>query len=201
MVRWLIVAGMLLSFSCFAQLNGFKKHFKLEKNSSGDVTYVQMNMVSSFSLRPYLEQVKEDLKSEIRRMQQKGYDAEIEAFIEELEESSDKSQESQESIWAVRDSLKNLKNIKVDEVFTQVESRGVLGKFEEELKKALKVLDLRVIASTEDPRYFFKRNVTYEVVTRALNFAKERFDNIPVLNLVSTIIVQVHEQVLEQRLF
>lgn len=201
MVKYLILAGMLLSFSCFAKLDGFKKHFTLEKNDQGDVTYVQMNMVSNFSLRPYLLQVKEDLKSEIRRMQQKSYDAELDAFIQELEESSDKSKESQESIWAVRDSLKNLKNVKVDEVFAQVESRGVLKRFEDELKKALKVLDLRVIASTEDPRYFFKRNVTYEVVKRALDFAKERFDNIPVLNLVSTIIVQVHDQVLEQRLF
>lgn len=201
MVRWLIIAGMLLSVSCFAGLDGFKKHFKLEKNAAGDVTYVQMNLVSQFSLRPYLMQVKEDIKSEIRRMQQKSYEGELNAFIQELEESSDKSAEAQESIWAIRDSIKNLENVNVDEVFTQVESRGVLAKFEQELRDALKILDLRVIASTEDPRYFFKRNVTYEVVKRALDFAKERFDNIPVLNLVSTIIVQIHDQVLEQRLF
>ncbi len=201
MVRLIALAVMLTSLSCFASLEGFNKHFKFEKDQSGKVTYVQMNMVSNFSLRPYLEQVKNDIKSEIRRMQQKGYDAELEGFIAHLEESSDKSPEAQESIWAVRDSIENLKNVKVDEIFAQVESRGVLKKFSDELKKALKVLDLRIIASTEDPRYFFKRNVTYEVVTRALEFAKKQFDNVPVLNLVSTIIVQVHDQVLEQRLF
>lgn len=201
----LLTFALLVAFAFNASadynLAGYKKHFKLEKNPAGDVTYVQMNFLSNFSLTPYLKMIKEDLKAEIRRMRSKSYQAELDDFIAHLEEGSDKSAESQESVLVVRDSLENLKNVDVDQTFVELESKGVLKYFASELKKALKVLDLRVIASTEDARYFFKRNVTYEVVKRAINFAKKRFDNIPVLNLVSTVIVQVHDMVLEQRLF
>jgi hypothetical protein len=201
MVKSVLLTALLVSFSAFANLDGYKKNFKLVKDDNGKVTYLQMNMVSQFSLKPYLQQIKQDLKKEIQRMQRKSYTAELDAFIFELEQGSDKSQEAQESILAIRDSLKNLKHVKVDQVFAEAESKGVLKYFSDEFKKALKILDLRVIAATEDPKYFFKRNVTYEVVKRAIDFAKQRMDNVPVLNLVSTIIVQVHDMVLEQRLF
>ena len=39
------------------------------------------------------------------------------------------------------------------------------------------------------------------MLKRAIEFAKQQFDNIPVLNLVAFIMVEVHEMVLEQRLF
>ena len=199
MVRAMVLLLVFASLNAFANLDGYKKHFKLIKNDKGEVTYLQMRKMSEFSLKPYLIQIKNDIKSEIRRMQQKSYD--LDALVDYLESSSSKSPEAQESIWAVRDSILNLKNIDVDAVFAQAEKKGVLDYFNQEMKKALKILDLRVIAATEDPRYFFKRHITYEVVKRALDFAKKRMDNVPVLNLVSTIIVKVHNLVLEQRLY
>src|SRR5690606_10618211 len=66
---------------------------------------------------------------------------------------------------------------------------------------ALFKFDLAVVASPMDAKYFYRRNVTYEVVTRALNFAKKKFDSVPLLNLASFMIVKVHDLVLEQRLY
>ncbi len=180
-------------------LDAFNKRFSLVKNDSGEVAYIRMNRVGKFSLNPYIERVFSDIKAEIKRLQNKSSD--IEDFLYELEQSSDKSPESQENILAIRDSLYNLKNINVENLFSSIKKKGVLKKFKDELKKALMLFDISVIASTEDPKYFFKQNITYQVVERAINFAKSRFDTVPVLNLVSFIMVKVHDLVLEQREF
>ncbi len=89
----------------------------------------------------------------------------------------------------------------MDESFAAIQTKGVLKKFEFDLRDALKMLDLSIIANPNDARYFYRKNVTYEVVNRALNFAKKKFDNVPILNLVSFVIVKVHDLVLEQRTF
>ncbi len=207
-VKHVTKLGLLifLSFSLNAfsaqDLSSFQKRFSLVKDETGKLTYVRMNMINkNWSISPYLYQIRDDIKREIERMQSKSYQEEMDAFITKLEQESDKSSEVQENIIAIRDSLENLKNVNVDKFFKLAQSKGVLKKFQDELKKALMMLDLSVIASTEDPRYFYKRNVTYNVVKKAIEFAQDRFDNIPVLNLVSFVIVRVHELVLEQRLF
>lgn len=205
MFKFLVVPTLLLfSLTTFAQVNldGYEKRFNVVRDVDGNATYVKMNFFTKgFSLMPYVNQIKNDIKTEITRMRSKAYGQEIEIFLEELEEGSEKSAEVQENIFAIRDSLKNLDNIKVEKVFSELNRGGVLQKFREELEAALDKYSLAVIASTEDPRYFYKRNVTYEVVTRALEFAKSRFSDIPLLNLASFVIVKVHDLVLEQRLF
>ena len=199
-----ILAMSIFSVTSFANvdLDGYQKRFKIVKNDEGNVTYIKMNFLTkNFSIIPYINQIKNDIKAEVTRMRSKSYDQELELFLAELEEGSVKSEEVRENIFAIRDSLKNLDNIKVDHVFSELEKGGVLEKFKQELKDALDKYSLAVIASTEDPRYFYKRNVTYEVVTRALEFAKNKFSDIPLLNLASFVIVKVHDLVLEQRLF
>lgn len=198
----ILVLSVSLSAFSAQNLESFKKRFSFVKDESGKLSYVRMNMLNkNWSVIPYLEQVRDDIKNEISRMQSKSYNEELDGFINQLESESDKSFESQENIVAIRDSLENLKNIDVDSFFKMAKTKNVLKKFQDELKKALMLLDLRVIASTEDARYFYKRNVTYEVVKRAIDFAKKQFGNVPLLNLVSFVMVQVHELVLEQRLF
>lgn len=195
---------LLFSVSAFSQANldGFKKRFKLIKNDKGELTYVQMNFLNQrLSLVPYLKQIKDDIKSEIERMRSKNYDQNMNEFYSYLGEGNTKNAEHQESILAVRDSLNNLKNIQVDEFFARVETKGVLENFRKKLQEALNKYSLVNIASTQDPKYFYKRNVTYLVVKEALKFAQKKFSNVPLLNLASFVIVKVHDLVLEQRLF
>lgn len=199
-----VIIALFLSLNAYSNqsLDGFKKRFSLVKDDQGKVTYVRMNLVTkNWSIMPYVNQIKEDIQKEIARMQSKSYQNELEEMLQTLEEGAEKSQETKENILAIRDSINNLPNLKLENVFSEIKSKGVLAKFEKELKEALMLLDLSVIASTEDARYFYKRNVTYEVVKKAIEFAKDKFDNIPVLNLISFVMVQVHEMVLEQRLF
>jgi hypothetical protein len=185
-----------------SQLNELiSKRFVFKKNEQGQLDSVKMKFLSKFSLRPYLVQIKNDIKAEIERMRsKKDYEQEVDLFIEEISADANNKEVDENSI-AIRDALLNLKNVNVDQAFSSIHDHGVLKKFEFELKDLLKMLDLTIISNPNDARFFYRKNVTYQVVTRALNFAKKRFDNIPILNLVSFVIVKVHDLVLEQRLF
>jgi hypothetical protein len=177
------------------------KRFIFKKNDQGQLDSVKMKFMGKFSLKPYLVQIKNDIKAEIERMRSKtDYELEVDNFIEEITADSHNKEVDENSI-AIRDALLNLKNVNVDQAFSNIHDHGVLRRFEFELKDVLKMLDLSIIANPNDARFFYRKNVTYEVVTRALNFAKKKFDNIPILNLVSFVIVKVHDLVLEQRLF
>lgn len=201
----LVLSALFFLNVAFANnsLEKFSKRFEFIQNEKGETTYVKMKMfTANFSLAPYLKQVITDIKEEIKRLQQKDGQVELDQFLQLLEEGTDlKNEELAENIFTVRRSLEGLEKVDVDAIFAPVIKSDVLTKFKKELQDALNKYSLSVIASTQDARYFYKRNVTYEIVKRALDFAKKRFDTIPVLNLASFIIVKVHDLVLEQRTF
>lgn len=197
----------LFAFSLSATANSevqalLSKRFIFKKNDQGQLDTVKMKFMGKFGLKPYLIQIKNDIKAEIDRIRSntKSYDGELDEFITYLEQDGNHKDIDENSL-VIRDALKNLPNVKVDQAFQQIHAHGVLKKFEFEFRDILKMLDLTIIANPNDARFFYRKNVTYEVVTRALNFAKKKFDNIPILNLVSFVIVKVHDLVLEQRLF
>jgi len=199
-----LVIAVMLSFASLnaASLEGFNKRFKLKRNSAGELTSVKMvKFTKKFSLRPYLVQIKNDLKSEIDRMKQKSYQAELDMFIDQISDDDALKAAGDDNPLIVREALENLPNVDVDKTFNEVQKKNVLAKFEFDLKKAMKMLDLSIIADPTDARYFYRKNVTYQVVQKALNFAAKRFDSIPLLNFASFLIVKVHDLVLEQRLF
>lgn len=191
-----------LNFSFAEDLSNFNKYFSLVKDKKGNVEYVRMKFSKSkLSLVPFIEQVKNDVKKEIERMRTKSGENEIESMFASLEDGMDKTLEADENILVLRKSFDHLKGVDVDTFFEEAKTKGVLLYFKNELEKALMLFDLSVLASTQDSKYFYKRNVTYAVVEKAINFAKKRFDSIPLLNLVSYLMVEVHDLVLEQRLF
>lgn len=181
------------------------RHFVFKTDDSGKLISVKMKLgVSGFSLRPLIEQVKRSFKQETLLMQNKSfYQKELDEFIGYLEENSNKSRDNAENIRLVRNSIENLPEVKIDSAFESIQEqgKGVLARFEEELKTALASLDLTIMAYPQDARFFYRKNVTHEVVKRALEFAQRRFDNVPLLNLISFVIVETHNLVLEQRTF
>lgn len=198
------VLALSLSLGVFASdFSGFNKRFKLVKDSTDNVVYVQMNLMQNrISLTPYLKQLKDDVVREISRMRSKSYQNEMAEFAQYLRDHSDfKSEEQAENIYVVMKSLENLKEVEVERFFKDVKTKNVLAYFKAELQKAFDKYSLFNIAATEDPRYFYKRNVTYEVVKKALDFAKKKFGEVPLLNMASFVIVKVHDMMLEQRLF
>lgn len=204
MIRtWIVLPIFLFSLSAFATPEALNKRFEFKRSEDGTLESVRMKFVTkNFSILPYIEQIKDDIKSEIKRMRSKSfYQNELEEFLAELESDRPYDKNATENVGVIRESIENLPNIKVDESFNAVLSEGVLNKFEWDLKEALKMLDMAIVANPNDARFFYRKNVTYQVVVKALEFAKKRFDSIPLLNLASFVIVQVHDMVLEQRSF
>lgn len=204
---WIVLPVFIFSLAISAMadtnLEGFNKRFTFKRSADGSLQSVKMNFATKgFTIAPYLRQIKEDLKSEIERMRQKSaYQAELDDFTEFLGDGQPNTKENQENIALVRDAIENLPNVDVDSSFSQIQANGVLKQFEFDLKDALAMLDVSIIAYPNDARFFYRKNVTYEVVKKALDFAKKKFDSVPLLNLVSFVIVQVHEMALEQRTF
>jgi hypothetical protein len=95
----------------------------------------------------------------------------------------------------------NIPNINVEEAFVGVNQTDFWKEFQTKLQEAMLFIDPTVLANLEDPRFFYKKNVTYKVVEWALREAQKRFSNIPVLNIATFVIVRVHDMMLEQRHF
>jgi len=58
-----------------------------------------------------------------------------------------------------------------------------------------------MIANASDSTYFYKKNVSYKVVSWALDFARKRLSSVPVLNTASHVIVTVENLINERRQF
>lgn len=199
----------IFSLSSFAQdlaLKGFNERFTLVKNAEGKVTIIKLKKATTrFSVRPFIEQIKNDLMLEQNSLYGMS-DAEKEIEIDDMLADMglnpyDKNSDGQEEAQKLKESLLNIRNIDVNVAFAQIEKTDFWKEFEAKLHEAMNFIDPTIIANLEDGRFFYKRQVTYKVVTWALEQAKKKFSNIPVLNIASFVIVRVHDMMLEQRHF
>ncbi|MBD67163.1 MAG: hypothetical protein CME62_18325 [Halobacteriovoraceae bacterium] len=200
----LSLALLVFTLPAFSQnFEGFNKRFELVRDNTDQVTFVKMKLgQQTIDLRPYLSQLKEDVLREIRRMNSKSFSNDMEELVDNLTDGTDlKSDEQAEKVLLVVKSINNLRDVDVEKFFRGVKTKNVLEYFQQELQKAFERYSLFNIAVTDDARYFYKRNVTYEVVKKALDFAKKQFGEVPLLNMASYVIVTVHDMLLEQRLF
>ncbi len=195
-----LLAVMLFSSQIFASAT-FEKRFKIVRDDQGRVISVkEPGLRVAFSIAPYLQQIKENLKLEQALMKQKGdYDAEIEELL--MPDAIMKGDKSSENIAYVVSSMRALEQIDVDAVFNSPEFKNVISTYEKKLSDAISYLDPSIIAKPDSSRFFYKRHVTYQVVTWALNFAKKRLSSIPVLNTASYVLVEVERMVRERRLY
>lgn len=203
-----VVAGLMLTVSAFAQElpQGFSSRFTLVRNAEGKVTAIKLKkVVSHFTIKPFIEQIKSDLM-----LEQKNFfnltDSQMEAEIDDMlygmgldpymkANGSDEAQK-------IKESLLNIPNINVDNTFSKLlAQKDFWQEFETKLNEAFLFIDPTVLANLEDARFFYKRQVTYRVVVWALEQARKRFSNIPVLNIASYVIVRVHDMMMEQRHF
>jgi len=199
----------LFSFSLFANdlaLKGFKERFTLVRDAQGKITLIRLNkVVKTFTLMPFLEQIKSDLLGEQESFHGL-HDHEKAAEFDEMlfDMGLDpylKGQNGQDEIQKLKESFLNIKNINVEETFKALTQGDFWKKFENKLNEAFQFIDPTILVNLQDPRFFYKRTVSYEVVRWALEEAKKRFNEVPVLNIASFIIVRVHDMMLEQRHF
>jgi hypothetical protein len=203
-----VIFTLLFAFSAQVlasapNLDGFNKRFKVERDDNGQMLAIKMKMFSSkFRLKPYFQQIATMVKEEIQSRRQKDvdYNAEVDAFIEQLSLEA-KTADDQEAVAAIEESIRNLHNTNIEASMQKVFKGEVFKKFEKDLRDVLRNFSLSILANPNDGRFFYRRNVTYEVVRMALDFAKKKFSHIPLLNIASFVIVEVHNMLLEQRLY
>ena len=198
-------ALVLMTQMAFASA-GFQKRFQLVKNDQGQTVAIRLKALSlRFTLAPFIEQIKNDILSEQRRIKNlgfMGYESEVDARLAAMGmDPYSKDSEGAEEIRAVKESLMNIPNINVEESFLAIERSGLMAEFEKKIQDALLQLDLALVANLDDSRYFYRRNVVYAVVTWALEQAQKRFSSVPFLNLASFVIVKVHDLLHEQKTF
>lgn len=196
-----LVLGLMISGVALAQdLSGFTKRFDLVRNDAGGVSTIKLKtVIPTFTIRPLLEQ----LRSELKREQASGLignEAEIDEMLLELgiNPYALSGEEGQEEAQKLKESLLNIGAIDVDREFSKANDKKFWKEFEDRMKEALTFVDPTVLANLDDARFFYKRQVTHKVIVWALNEAKKRFSEVPVLNIVSFIIVRIHDMMLEQ---
>jgi hypothetical protein len=205
----LLIALTLLAVSLpimASDRKGFHARFGLVKNSEGKVIAIRLKKaVTKFTILPFIDQLKSDLMNEQDSFAQKSL-AEKEQQIDSMLFSMglnpyDKNSSGEDEARRIKESLLNLPNIDVHAAFQELASNGFWVEFERKLKEAMMYIDPSILTYHDDARFFYKKNVTYAVVTWALGEAQKRFSNIPLLNIASFVIVRVHDMMLEQRIF
>lgn len=207
MIRALLLALPLMwIFEARAQvqtpdLAKFHQRFQLVRATDGKLVAIRLRHLTPFSLRPYLQQLKDDLHAEqgrLRAVSAEELGAQIDQELFEMGINPyDKSGDG--TAWLIRQSLVNIPNIPVETSFTKAGQRNLIGEFEAQIAQEMRNYDLAVVAHLRDPRYFYHRAVTYRVVRWALKEAKKRFREIPILNLVSYVVVKAHGLMMEQK--
>ncbi|MES2525735.1 MAG: hypothetical protein V4598_01555 [Bdellovibrionota bacterium] len=185
---------------------GFDARFGLVKSEDGKVIAIKLKKaVTKFTIRPFLEQIKSELMNEQQSFAAKSF-SEKEQQIDDMLFSMglnpyDKNASGDEEAQRIKESLLNLPNIDVDASFREITNNDFWEEFERKLKEAMMYIDPSILTYHSDARFFYKKNVTYAVVTWALQEAQKRFSNVPLLNIASFVIVRVHDMMMEQRIF
>ena len=202
----LFVVLAFMALSAFAQdlsVDGFNNRFTLVKNDEGKVSVIKLKRATRFfTIKPFIEQIKNDLLGEqaaLMKLNSNEIDDMLVEFGANPYAFGDEGGSAEAQHF--RDSVLNVANIDVEAAFKEMDQKDFWEEFQRRLNEAALFLDPTVVANLDDARFFYRKAVTYKVVTWALQEAQKRFSNIPVLNIASFVIVRVHDMMLEQRHF
>ena len=191
--------------------DAFHKRFQVIRSDDGKLVGIRdRTLPVKFSVVPYINMVKSQLKAEQSLMSEQNlasgeYEANVRSVLDEDRElllaQGYTQAEYDRYVQTVVDSLKQLAVVNVDGVFTNPAFNEVVAKFEGKMTDAILLLDPTILSNVQDPTFFYKRNVTYKAVSWALDFARKRLSNIPMLNTASYVVVQVEKLITERRNF
>lgn len=191
--------------------DAFHKRFQIIRSDDGKLVGIRdRTLPVKFEVAPYVQMIKSQLIHEQSLMSEQNlasgeYEAQVKAVLNEdrdLFVAQGYSQKEYDNyVQSVVDSLKQLAVVNVDGVFTNPAFNEVVSKFEGKITDAILLLDPTILSNVQDPSFFYKRNVTYKAVNWALDFARKRLSNVPMLNTVSYVVVQVEKLITERRNF
>lgn len=188
----------------------FQKRFQVIRSDDGKLVGIRdRTLPVKFEVAPYVQMIKSQLKDEQALMAKSLASGEYEAHVKSvLNEDRDlflsqgvTAAEYDKYVQRTIDSLKKLAVVNVDSVFTNPAFNEVVSKFEGKITDAIMLLDPTILANVNDPTFFYKRNVTYKAVSWALDFARKKLSNIPMLNTASYVVVQIEKLITERRNF
>ncbi len=186
-----------------ANTDGFHKRFKVVKNDAGEVVAIKKRIIGKqFSVWPFVEQIRRDIKFHISRVKNKDveYIGQMEELLYELEETVPKSDE-EDNVQRLRESLYGLADVDIDSVLNDPRVKGVFGEFGQKLKEYLRSFSLTTMARLDTPRFYYRRAVTYKAVEFGLKIAKKRLSSVPVLNTIFYVLVRIDKLLREKRIF
>jgi hypothetical protein len=203
-----IILSMLflfISMTTNAQsISGFEKRFQIIRDQNGTLIGVRdRTLPVKFDVVPYIKMIKAQILNEQALMKSQvlvNYEENVKNLIaSDLDQNMLANPEFQNNIDIVLTSLKKLAAVNVDEVFSNEKFNTVLSRFSLKMDDALLMLDPTIVAAPTNPKFFYTRNVSYKVVTWALDFAKKRLSSVPMLNTISYVIVEVEKKITERR--
>lgn len=196
----LVLAFFLAVPSAFALPEAFQKRFKFVRDNGKLIEVRDASMTAGFSIRPYIEFIKENLKKEQALMNSKSdYFLEVEEML--AEDFKSMGDEKGDQAQIVIDSLKALRDVDVDGIFNNPKFKTYIDQVEIKMANAMNSLNPFVIARLDNSSYFYKRAVTYQVVKWGLDLARKIFSSVPVLNTASYVLVKVEKLIRERREF
>jgi hypothetical protein len=189
--------------------DAFFKRFQVVRSADGKLIGIRdRTLPVKFSVAPYVKLIRSQLTQEQSLMSPENlasgkYDADVKsAIVDGMDyDLSGNQQEFDQDVEVVVDSLKKLAVLNIDYIFSHDIFQDVVNQFQGRMTDAIMLLDPTMIANVNDSTYFYKKNVTYKVVTWGLDFARKRMSNLPMLNTVSYVIVQVEKLINERRQF
>jgi hypothetical protein len=211
-----LIMGLMCFFTLGSQnaeaksADAFHKRFQVIRTQDGKLIGIRdRTLPVKFSVKPYVEMVKSQLKNEQAMLAQAtltgDYESEVRSILDEdrdmMLEKGYTQDEYERNVQTVVDSLKELAALNVDKVFSNPAFNDIVSQFEGKMTDAILFLDPTILANVNDSSFFYKRNVTYKAVSWALDFARKKLSNIPILNTVSHIVVQVENRITERRNF
>lgn len=196
----LVLAFFLAVPSAFALPEAFQKRFKFVRDNGKLIEVRDASMTAGFSIRPYIEFIKENLKKEQALMNSKSdYFLEVEEML--AEDFKSMGDEKGDQAQIVIDSLKALRDVDVDGIFNNPKFKTYIDQVEIKMGNAMNSLNPFVIARLDNSSYFYNRAVTYQVVKWGLDLARKIFSSVPVLNTASYVLVKVEKLIRERREF
>ncbi|WP_157679807.1 hypothetical protein [Bacteriovorax sp. DB6_IX] len=199
------ILGLVL---CLLTLNvaandQFFERYEFVREDGKLIAVRDKSLSRSFKISNYVKYIKEQILTEQALIQQEGvnYDEQMRDLLYDDANSIRRRNRADRNKENIVLSMKELGNIDFIEVFEHPAFNDVLAKFESKLKEAFFYIDPQLIAKPDNASFFYKRAVTHQVVSWALNYARKKLSTIPLLNTASYAIVQIEHMMTKRRLY
>ncbi len=203
----ILLTTLALAFGMNAMassLADFEKRFSFIRDKKGKLLEVRDNSITmDVNFKSFLKNLKDGLLLDQRNLRSQSIDEQVEMIMAQAALGSENGT-ARDIEWLaphIKKSLGEAYDQNIDALFANEDVKRVVDRFEAELQKNWKLMGLNLIARPSDSTYFYKRNVTYQIVKMVLNLAKDQLSEVPILNFAAFVVVEYEKLVSQRRRF